>query len=147
MLSDFEISGYANVLPATLKMTEHVINLYMHEIALHVDHNVEEFRPAFSEENLSNENTEQTRIPLTPAHISALSTCLTSIDGIFESFLSLDVETIRTLPILNFVRVAYAIVVLIKMYFAAATPNSELGKVILKENMKVRHLVIGTALS
>jgi hypothetical protein len=73
------------------------------------------------------------------AHINALSACLTAIDGIFEVFLTLDVQTIRCLPVFNFVRVAYAVVVLIKLYFAASSPKSELGKVINKENMKVEH--------
>ncbi|TVY86493.1 Transcriptional regulator [Lachnellula willkommii] len=102
-----------------LQIAHHVASLYMHEVALHVDHNVDEFKPPFTEE------------------ISALSSCLTAIDGIFEAFFRFDVETIRCLPIFNFIRVAYAVVVLIKMYFAATTPNSELGKVIDKDNMKV----------
>jgi hypothetical protein len=68
---------------------------------------------------------------------------LTSIDGIFETFLKFDVDTVRCLPVANFVRVAYAVVVLIKMYFAAATPNSELGKVINKDNMRVEQYLDG----
>jgi hypothetical protein len=121
---------------ALLKMTEHVVNLYMHEVAMHVDHNVEEFKPPFTEANLRGHGDEpdmSTR-PLSPAHIAALSTCLTSIDGIFEAFNSLEIDTIRCLPVLHFVRIAYAVVVLIKMYFAAATPNSEFGKVSIPEN-------------
>jgi hypothetical protein len=126
-------------------MTEHIVNLYMHEVAMHVDHNVEEFNPPFTEEKLRGPDNadQQPSRPLTPAHISALSTCLTSIDGIFESFLSLDVDTIRALPVMHFVRIAYAVVVLIKMHFAAATPGSELGKVIDKDNMKVEQYLDG----
>jgi hypothetical protein len=127
---------------AMLKMSEHVVNLYMHEVALHVDHNVEEFKPPFTEDTLRGVgDTEQ--VSLTAAQISALSVCLTSIDGIFETFLKLDVETVRCLPAINFVRIAYAVVVLIKMYFAAVTPNSELGKVINKDNMKVEQYLDG----
>ncbi|TAQ88992.1 hypothetical protein B7494_g2656 [Chlorociboria aeruginascens] len=125
----------------TLKLTEHVVNLYMHEVSLHVDHNVDEFKPPFNPATL--QDVGQSTDTLTPAHISALSTCLTSIDGIFETFLKLDVEIIRCLPVANFIRVAYAVVVLIKMYFAAATPNSELGKVINKDNMKVEQYLDG----
>ncbi|KAH8657458.1 hypothetical protein BGZ60DRAFT_531622 [Tricladium varicosporioides] len=119
-----------------LKLTEHVVNLYMHEVAMHVDHNVDEFKPPFTEEALRGMAEREPDV-LTSAHISALSTCLTSIDGIFENFFKFDIDTIRCLPIYNFIRLAYAVVVLIKMYFAAATPNSELGKVINKDNMKV----------
>lgn len=119
-----------------LKLTEHVVNLYMHEVAMHVDHNVEEFKPPFTEETLRGVGEREPDM-LTSAHINALSTCLTSIDGILENFFKFDIETIRCLPTFNLIRVAYAVVVLIKMYFAAATPNSELGNVINKDNMKV----------
>ena len=124
----------SNFTPATLKMTKHVVNLYMHEVAMHVDHNVDEFKPPFSEYSL-NGNQLNNEV-LTPIHIAALSTCLASIDGIFETFLELDAETIRCLPVAHFVRVAYAVVILIKMYFAAAEPNSEFGKVIDTDVMK-----------
>ncbi|KAK0733980.1 hypothetical protein B0T26DRAFT_736788 [Lasiosphaeria miniovina] len=110
-------------------------NLYMHELATQNE---------FGDEGKmipTNENQDALDIPLTPAHISALSACLTAIDGIFEIFLSLEVEAIRCLPIFYLVRVAYATVVLIKIYFAASSPKSELGKVIDKDNMKVeQHL-------
>lgn len=113
----------------------------MHEIALHVDHNVDEFKPPFTEDTLR--SIGQDSDSLTPAHIDALSTCLTAIKGIFDTFLKFDVETIRCLPVLHFVRVAYAIVVLIKMYFAAASPKGELGKVINKDDMKVQQYLDG----
>jgi hypothetical protein len=104
----------------------------MHEIALYVDKTNEEYRAPTNAEALRDP------IPglgdsLTAAHISALSSCLTAIDGIFGTFLGLDVTSIRCLPIFNFVRVAYAVVVLIKLYFSASSPNSELNK----DNMKV----------
>jgi hypothetical protein len=129
----------------TLKMTEHVVNLYMHEVAMHVDHNVDEFKPPFTEEALrgSGLHEQEESLPLTRAHVDALSTCLTSVDCVFEAFFTLDVEVVRALPILYFVRIAYAVVVLIKMYFAAAKPNSELGKVINKDNMNVEGYLDG----
>lgn len=108
---------------------------------MHVDHNVEEFKPPFTEDTL--QRASETPDVLTSAHVAALSCCLTSIDGIFGTFLQFDVEVIRCLPIAHFVRVAYAVVVLIKMYFAAANPNGELGKVFIKENMKVEHYLNG----
>ncbi|KAJ8124290.1 hypothetical protein O1611_g9351 [Lasiodiplodia mahajangana] len=120
----------------SLLLSFSVMNLYMHEIALQTN------------EEYTASNAEALRDPipsagdsLTSAHISALSSCLTAIDGIFETFLSLDVSTIRCLPIFNFVRVAYAVVVLIKIYFSASSPNAELGKVIEKENMKVAEYI------
>jgi hypothetical protein len=127
---------------AMLKMSEYVVNLYMHEVALHVDHNVEEFKPPFTEDTLGGVGVGD-GTSLSADHIAALSVCLRSVDGIFETFLKLDVEIVRCLPVINFVRIAYAVVVLIKMYFAAATPNSELGKVINKDHMKVEYYLDG----
>lgn len=106
----------------------------MHEVATHSDGSDDcKMHPS---ETLIGSDT-----PLSLAHINGLSACLTAIDGIFGEFLSLDVQTIRCLPVFNFVRVAYAVVVLIKLYFAASSPKGELGKVINKDQMKVeQHL-------
>lgn len=108
----------------------------MHEVALHVDKNDDTMRPAISTESLDDPIPGLSE-SLTAAHIGALSSCLTAIDGIFETFLAMDIRSIRCLPVFHFVRVAYAVVVLIKMYFSASSPDSELGKVINKDNMKV----------
>jgi len=119
-------------------MSFHVINLYMHEIATNPE-DTPEWKQANTAETIRDALASD--VPLTPAHINALSACLTAIDGIFEVFLSMEIPNIRCLPVFNFVRVAYAVVVLIKMYFTASSPKSELGKVINKDNMKVeQHL-------
>ncbi|CZT03367.1 related to cercosporin resistance protein [Rhynchosporium graminicola] len=127
----------------SLQVTEHVVNLYMHEVAMHVDHNVEEFKPPFTDALLRDAPANSEQITLTGSHIAALSICLKSIDGIFGNFLQFNVDVIRCLPVASFVRVAYAVVVLIKMYFAAATPGSHFGKVIDKDNMKVEQYLDG----
>lgn len=118
-----------------------MINLYMHEIATQPDITEEWKQSDMTDTADAVRDALASDAPLTPAHINALSACLTAIDGIFEVFLSIEVPSIRCLPVFNFVRVAYAVVVLIKLYFAAASPKSELGKVINKDEMKVeQHL-------
>ncbi|KAK4162545.1 hypothetical protein QBC43DRAFT_241255 [Cladorrhinum sp. PSN259] len=140
-----ELERYSSSIPSelqqpSLKMSFHVISLYMHEIATHNGDGPEDFRLCNALAGGS-DNILGSETPLSPAHINALSACLIAIDGIFDVFLSLDIKTIRCLPVFNFVRVAYAVVVLIKLYFAASSVNSELGKVINKDNMKVeQHL-------
>lgn len=97
----------------------------------------DQWRPPFNTEALRDGivNSE----PLSAAHINALSACLTAIDGIFNTFLSMEVLSIRCLPVFNFMRVAYGVVILIKMYFSASSPGSEMGKVIHKDNMRVEY--------
>ncbi|KAK0728965.1 hypothetical protein B0T21DRAFT_413083 [Apiosordaria backusii] len=135
-----ELERYSENIPRelqqpSLRMSFHVISLYMHEIATHSD------CPDDCRLGPNPDTPLASDAPLTPAHINALSACLTAIDGIFDTFLSLDVHTTRCLPVFNFVRVAYAVVVLIKLYFAASSTKSELGKVINKDHMKVeQHL-------
>ncbi|KAJ4296146.1 hypothetical protein N0V88_004850 [Collariella sp. IMI 366227] len=136
---ELQLERYSAALPKelmkpSLMMSFHVISLYMHEIATHSDSS-DECRLQPSEHLLGTDGV------MTTAHINALSACLTAIDGIFEVFLSLDVATIRCLAVFNFVRVAYAVVVLIKIYFAASSPKSDLGKILSKDHMKVeQHL-------
>lgn len=122
---------------ATLRLNFNVVNLYMHEMALHSDTMSDQWRPPFNTEALKDGivNSE----PLSAAHINALSACLTAIDGILNTFLSMDVLSIRCLPVFNFMRVAYGVVILIKMYFSASSPGSEMGKVIHKDNMRVEY--------
>lgn len=109
----------------------------MHEVALHINHNVDDFRAPFTEESLKAASGQSD--VLSPAHSSALTECLTSVHGIFNTFFSYDLNTVRALPIFYFVRVAYAVVVLVKMHFAVNAVNSEVGKIINKDDLQVEY--------
>ena len=120
-----------------LAFNEHVSSLYMHEVALHINHNVDDFRAPFTEESLRAASGQS--IILSSVHSKALSECLASVHGIFQVFFNFDISTIRALPIFYFVRLAYGVVVLIKLYFAVTAPGSELGKIMSKEDLQVEH--------
>lgn len=102
----------------------------MHELALQTDP-ADAVKSPFVPESAASNAT------LTPAYTSALAACLTAIDGIFDTFLSMDAGSIHCMPVFNLVRVSYATVILIKIYSAASNPSSDLGKVIDKESLKV----------
>ncbi|EXL49431.1 hypothetical protein FOCG_09793 [Fusarium oxysporum f. sp. radicis-lycopersici 26381] len=122
------------LLQPTLLISFGVLNLYMHEMALQA-RTSEPLRPPFSTSSLQEGLVGGDR--LSPAHISAISVCLGSIKEMLGTFLAMDVFSIRCLPVFNFVRVAYAVVMLIKLYFSASAAGSELGRVIDKEDMQV----------
>jgi len=124
-----------NLLLAILDFSQHVSSLYMHEVAMHTNHNVDDFRAPFTEESIKAASGQS--FVLSAAHSSALSECLTSVHGIFRAFFGFDLTMIRALPIFYFIRVAYAVVVLIKLYFAVTAPGSEVGKIITKEDLDV----------
>lgn len=108
----------------------------MHEMSLHSDdfYNMKGCFPTTRlDDGLANMTTPTT------AQLDAVLASFGAVTGIFECFLDMDLESVRSLPVFNLVRVAYSIVVLIKIYFTATAPDSELGKILPKEAIKVDH--------
>ena len=92
----------------TLLYVRHVyanVNLYIHETALHSEHNIDRFRspPAIEEVTSLLQDFD-----IAPARIDSLCICLDSIHACFDAFLNFDVDTIRCLSNLYFVRTGYA---------------------------------------
>lgn len=111
-----------------------IINLYMHEIAMHHNHNIDDFRPPFNATPIDGPPDPDF---VTPAHIESLTTCMRSVHEVFEAFLSMDVQQLRCLPTLFFVRNSYAAVALIKMYTAVSAKGSKYGSIISNEDLRV----------
>ncbi|KAK5165754.1 uncharacterized protein LTR77_008677 [Saxophila tyrrhenica] len=128
----------ANLRTPNLMFFEHVTSLYLHEIALHFDHNVEDFRMPFTEASLKSVNN--TSDTLTQNQIAALEACHRAAHGILDTMLGFDIHVVKTLPMLiYFVRCIYALVILIKMHVAVCTPGSELGKMMKPEDLRVEY--------
>ncbi|EXJ73945.1 uncharacterized protein A1O5_02239 [Cladophialophora psammophila CBS 110553] len=103
------------------------LNLYIHEIAIHYDHNVDDFRPL--------PQLEQRRAPdfITSGHVQALSTLLASSHQVLDTYLSLEVECARNLSNLYIVWNAYAVVVLVKLHWIFNSPDSRFGSVFVPD--------------
>jgi hypothetical protein len=121
--------------PAPLQSHFNIINLYLHEIVLHVGHNINDFRPPFMEETVQPPESTQKAQNLTPMQRNGLATCIISAHNVFDIFLGYDAETIASLPVFNFVRVAYAAVVLIKIHIRASRPDSDCSSIIDKRDL------------
>lgn len=125
-----------------LTFFEHTTSLYLHEIALHFNHNIEDFRLPFTEESLKSVNN--TSDTLTQNQMAALEACLKAAHGILDTMLAFELQSIKSLPmLLFFVRCVYAIVILIKMHVAVCTPNSELGKMMKPDDLRVDYYLDG----
>lgn len=120
---------------AFLEITYHANNIYVHEIALHPDYDVDDFRPPFF--IAVKIPSTQSQTALTPPYINAIIQCISSADALILAFLSMGVEEVIQCPVLVFVRVVYATVVLIKLSISASMPSSELGKIIAPESNKI----------
>ncbi|MCJ1462438.1 hypothetical protein MMC07_001039 [Pseudocyphellaria aurata] len=142
MLKGFEkkLKGWReNLIPgvmnATLLMSYHVNNIYLHEMALYPDHNVEDFRPPFLVKTTTHVKDKNTSI--SPAYLDAIMICLSSTHALLKEFLQTSVEALRVVPIVTYVRMAYGVVVLTKLHFSAISPTSEIGKVLDHDSLQV----------
>jgi len=121
-----------------LDLHNHTVSLYMHEVAMHIEHNMEDFAGPFDVEQMDKTNQSTgTDSLLTQCHIDALYTCLSSAQALLDIFLSFTNTETRSQPSIIFVRVAYAIVIIIKLYYSASAPKSELGRVLDRDSLKL----------
>ncbi len=67
---------------------------------------------------------------LSPPYISAIMVCISSSQRLIEVFLGMSIEAVRASPRLLWIRLCYALVILMKLSISANTPSSELGKII-----------------
>ncbi|KAL2036669.1 hypothetical protein N7G274_010619 [Stereocaulon virgatum] len=115
-----------------LDLSYHTNNIYLHEIALHPDHDAEDFKPPFAIRVKA-----RSRRKLTSPYINAIMVCVNSSQSLLEVFLAMDVDVVRVSPTLVFVRVTYALVVLMKLSMSASAPSSELGQYLDSDDCKV----------
>ncbi len=101
---------------------------------MHHNHNIDDFKPPY---NIAPDAGSDEPDNVTPAHIEALITCQESIHSAFDAFLALDVNIIRGLPTIFFVRNSYAAVALIKMYSAVNAKGSKFGTIFKPQDLKV----------
>ncbi|KAL1297954.1 hypothetical protein AAFC00_006464 [Neodothiora populina] len=111
--------------------------LYLHEIALHVNHNTDDFRLPFTEASLKSGSEHGFAATLTQNQMTSIEACLKASHEAIDAFCSFDSETQVVLPPLSFfVRIVYALIVLIKLHVAVISPGSELGKIIKPADVK-----------
>ncbi|PSK60329.1 hypothetical protein B9Z65_479 [Elsinoe australis] len=110
--------------------------LYLHEISMHVNHNVDDFKLPFTEESLRS-GAQHSEV-LTQRQMAALEACLKAAQSIVSTYAGFGYSAAGNMPtLLFFVRCAYALVVLIKMHMAVVTPGSEVAKIIKPEDVRV----------
>ena len=85
------------------------MHIYFREIALHDGHSPEVFKPPYSFEKLCPDKRSRSN---TLQHLDIILQCVTSSHTLIETFLHIDVDSLRTMPILNYIRFLYALFVL-----------------------------------
>ncbi|EUC35393.1 hypothetical protein COCCADRAFT_35123 [Bipolaris zeicola 26-R-13] len=122
----------------TLRLGEHVTDLYLHEIALHQNQGSADLQPPYTSDAISSPPASGAKkdAPVGPAHIGALGDCLKATHGILDTMLGIELDTLLTLPVIFCVRAIYAIVCLMKMW-VSVTSSGEVGSIIKKEDLQI----------
>ncbi|TKA79022.1 hypothetical protein B0A55_03160 [Friedmanniomyces simplex] len=160
MLRDFEkrlTSWWASV-PleeghGSLTIMYYTIRLYLHEIALHVDHSPEDFRapyqmgtiihhpppPAPASAADAGSGAAAAGAPEVPTQVlaSAIAECITSSHALLSAFLAMDVDGLRALPVFSYVRVSFAAFVLAKLCLSASHRGSRIYRVLDRRALQV----------
>ena len=124
---------------ASLTLAFSVFDMHLHQIDVRHRYNVE----ALDGTNGLADVTEPpigSALPKT-AELDAVKECLKSIHRVLDIFLSFSVEDVQTIPTFHFLRIAYAVVCLVRLHRAAMKPESEIGTAIPTASMDVEGYV------
>lgn len=87
-------------------------------------------------------NMESARTnPISPASSNAILVIIESAHASLNAMISMSELVLRSIPVINYVRMAYALVMLIKMSATAVAPGSELGKILAIDSLKVDYYI------
>lgn len=100
----------------------HYIHMYAHERILHSEHRPEDFKPPYIIRGVTvHENSTPP-----PDHntLFALNECLLSGRLLLDTFLGMTISTLRTIPVVVYTRMFYAIIIFAKLYTSAQSLDS-----------------------
>ncbi|KAK1145004.1 hypothetical protein N8T08_004719 [Aspergillus melleus] len=111
-----------------LKQAECIVDLYMHEGAMHMEVNDEP-------------KTEDYSSPTSAAHMNALSICLTAIHQALDTICAIDGKDLIALPVVALARTSFAVVALIKLFSLVSAPETRIGQVIDPSSLRVEYYI------
>jgi hypothetical protein len=110
--------------------------MYLHEIALHNGY-PDDFCPPFRLRAPS--HISYVFHDIGTARLGSVIASVTSAHSLFDVLLRQPAKSLRVLPIFLYIRVIYGVFILLKIFFICSAPESELGKVLPPDAIKVEH--------
>lgn len=118
----------------TLLLHYYYTQLYLHEIGLHDDHPPEDFTPPLKLSKIIAINT----LPgSSSTFIESTAISISCAYAFLDIVLNMELQTLRVLPTVNYGRICYALIVLIKIYLSSKSPTSKIGSVLDSSSIKV----------
>nr|POE49149.1 transcriptional regulator war1 [Quercus suber] len=121
-----------------LTIMYHTVRAQLFEVALHIEHSPEDFKAPLQMGSIRHYDGPE--IP-TLVLAEAIAGCITSSHAICATFLSMDVDLLRSLPVFSYVRLSYATFVLVKLCLSAVHPNSRIAQVLNQGSLQVESYV------
>jgi hypothetical protein len=115
-----------------LKIMYFTLRLFLHELALHIDHSPEDFKAPYQMGVIHPCGDRE--IPTKPV-VGAIADLIKSSHDLIDAFVGMGAEVARFQPIFIFVRVSFAAFVLAKLCLSAYSPESRLANVIERESL------------
>ncbi|KAJ9661804.1 hypothetical protein H2198_001769 [Neophaeococcomyces mojaviensis] len=132
-IEDWRHEAKRRMEPKLLDFLTAVATIYSHEIALHTDHNVDDFRPPAGRPG-SAETPNITKDFVTPSHLDALTKAVVAMRSALDTFISIfPTSGVRALPCLFIVWTAYAVVAMIRLDGALRSSKSRYAEVFLPD--------------
>jgi hypothetical protein len=113
--------------PPCLKLMYYTLRLFLHELALHIDHSPEDFKAPYQMGVIH--PCADRDIPIKPV-VGAIADLVASSHALIDAFVGMGTEVARFQPIFVFVRVSFAAFVLAKLCLSAHSPQSQLANLI-----------------
>ena len=118
---------HVDVLNGALLNFYYVNMTYLHEFVLYADHDKDHFTPPFT---LGLVTPKEHPESLPPANFDAVAAVQSATQAMLDHFLGMKVDALQSLPVVSYVRMTYALVVLTKLSLSAMARGSALGQLL-----------------
>ncbi|KAH8697989.1 hypothetical protein BGW36DRAFT_177599 [Talaromyces proteolyticus] len=118
-----------------------VSSLYAHELALHINHNIDEFKAPFSANSLKSSRFVEAQAP-SRVYFSMIQTIIMAAQGLLDTFIGLSTSDMLALPPHIYAgRVIYAVILLMKLHKALSACLGTLGQIISVDQLRLEAYV------
>jgi hypothetical protein len=117
------IQGLLTGSPDLTLINYYYTRLYAHEQMLYTEHQPEDFKPPYIIRAAIVYGEDP--MPLDYNTLLALNDCLTAGHSLLEVFLGMTVHSLRSLPVVMYARMFYAMIIFTKLYTSAKSPESQ----------------------
>ena len=107
------------------------------EVVLYLDHEVEDFRPPYLVRSMHSPSSQSP--PLSPVYVRTIFDLIAAARGTMDVFLNMSPSTVRAAPIIHYIRVIYAMTILLELYMCSKRTGNELDKIIDAEVLWIEH--------